>query len=106
MKSANLPSGATRTSEVSLCWVEVISGATGQFEAQPQTCIRVRSTGAATVTLDGLLAMTMMANEIALINVGFGDETDAKKTVTVTIGAAACYVQIGTEVERKYPENN
>ena len=105
MKSANIPSGATRTSEVGLYWVEVITGATGSIEVQPQSCVRVRSGGTGTVVIDGVLSMTMSSGEIALLNVGNGNPTDSKRTVTLTVNGSS-WVQIGQEIDRPFPDNN
>lgn len=47
----------------------------------------------------------MMANEIITFNVGSGDNTDKKRTVTVTIGGANAYVQVGRTIERQPRED-
>ena len=105
MKSANIPSGATRTSEVGLWWVEVLSNATGSVEVPPQSCVRVRAVASGTVTIDGVLAATLDQYEVMLFNVGQGNPEDTKRTVTVTVSADS-YVQVGQEVDRMLVDNN
>ena len=102
MQSSNIPSGGLRTSNVGLNWVEIKSGAGATtFEVLQRSCIRVRSaTAGLTVTLDGVLAMTMGATEIEYINVGYGNPDDTKKTVTVVV-SGACYIQVGQELDRR-----
>ena len=96
-----MPSGGLRTSEVSLCWQEIKSGAgLVSFEIPVAHCVRIRSTTAGlTVTLDGVLAMTMDSGEIALLNVGDGNPGDVKRTITLVV-SGNCYIQVGREVER------
>lgn len=99
MKTTNLPSGAQRNTDVGLPWVEVLTNAMGTIEVPLQGTIRVRATGATTVTVGGVLAMTMSAGEIERINVGTGP-ADGKSYVSVIIAGAAAYVQVAKEVER------
>jgi len=100
MKTSNLANEALRYSDVGMIWEEVLSNATGSFEVIPHVTFRVRATGATTVTIDGVLAMTMMANEIAIFNAGNGNPDDTKITVTITIGAVAAFVQVAREIDR------
>lgn len=95
----NIPARTQRISESAQVWVEVLSGATGSFEAQKFATVRVRATGATTVTIDGVLAATMSTGEVMFFNVGVGAETDTKQTVTVTIAAANAFVQVGKLTE-------
>lgn len=102
MRTSNIPSGGLRTSEVSLYYREIKSGAGATtFEIPKQSCIRVRSALAGlTVTIDGILAMTMADAEIALMNVGAGSPDDGKVTVTVVV-SGNCYIQVGQETDRR-----
>ena len=95
----NLPARTQRFSESAQVWVEIFTSSTGTREIQKYSTIRVRATGATTVTLDGVLAATMSAGEIMLLNVGCGSVTDSKKTVTLVIGGAAAFVQVGRLTE-------
>jgi hypothetical protein len=99
MKTTNLPSGAQRNTDVGLPWIEVLTNAMGTIEVPLQGTIRVRATGATTVTVGGVLAMTMSAGEIERFNVGTGP-ADGKSFVSVTIAGAAAYVQVAKEVEK------
>lgn len=99
MRNTNLPTGAMRTSEVGLVYNEILSGAAGTKEVHEYSAIRVRAVAAGTVTIDGVLACTLAAGEIIILNVGRGSQLDGKKTVTVMFSAAV-YAQVGIEVER------
>jgi hypothetical protein len=100
MQSANLAARTHRQSESGLVWEEKLSGATGTIIVKKFSTIRVRATGATTVTIDGVLAMTMTSGEIAVMNVGSGDNDDSINTVDVVIAAAAAYVQVARDIDR------
>jgi hypothetical protein len=100
MKTGNLVTQSLRQSETGQCWEEKLSNATGTIELPKCTTFRVRATGATTVTIDGILAMTMSSGEIALFNTGDGNPDDAKPTVTVVIGAVGAFVQVARETYR------
>ena len=101
MRTANNASQNLRQAETGLLWVEVLTNTTGTLSLDPYATFRVRATGATTVTIDGILAMTMMANEIAIFNSGSGitDVNTSKRatSVTVVIGAVAAFVQVAQE---------
>ncbi len=101
-RAINLPTGATRTSEVGLVWQEIKSGAgLTTFEVPKFCAIRVRSaTAGLTVSFDSLLAATMADAEVIIFNAGRGTNSDTKDTVTLTL-SGNCYVQIGIEIDRK-----
>lgn len=103
MRTANLASQTLRHSESGLVWEEQLTGAQGSLELQPQSTFRVRATGATTVTIDSILAMTMSSGEIAIFCCGEGDPTDSKATVTVTIAGANAFVQVARNQDRKIP---
>ena len=98
MKSTNLPSGAGRQVNAGLVWEEKLTGAQGTLLLAIQQTFRVRATGATTVTIDGVLAMTMSTGEIAIFNAGDGVSNN-KNQVAVIIGGAAAFVQVAKEVE-------
>lgn len=100
MQTANLAARSIRHSESGLVWEEQLSGATGTLIVKKYSTIRVRATGATTVTIDGVLAMTMTSGEIAVMNVGSGDNDDSINTVNVVIGAAAAFVQVARDIDR------
>lgn len=100
-RNINLPTGATRTSEVGLVWQEIKSG-TGltTFEVPKYCAVRIRSTTAGlTVSIDSVLAATMDTAEILILNAGRGTNSDTKETVTLTV-SGNCYVQVGIEIDR------
>lgn len=101
MKTGNLVTQTIRQSETGLTWEEKITNNTGSLELPKQTAFRVRATGATTVTIDGVLAMTMSDGEIAIFNTGDGNPDDKKVTVTVAIAAAPAYVQVSRETYRQ-----
>ena len=98
----NIPARTQRNSDVGLVWEEKMSGAIGVLELQRYQAFRVRSTGALTVEIGGILAATMIDGEILTFNTGIGNEDDTKKTVTIRMaGAGTAFVQVGREKERK-----
>lgn len=100
MKTANLISETLRHSESGLTWEEKISGGQSSIEVPKHASVRVRATGASTVTIDGVLAVTMATGEILILNAGDGDPDGTKSTVTVAIGVANAFVQVAREVKR------
>src|SRR5688500_15889065 len=100
MRTGNLVTESIRQSESGQTWEEVLTNATGSVEVHRNSTFRVRATGATTVTIDGVLAMTMSAGEIAVFNSGDGDPDATKRTVTIEIGAVAGFVQVARETYR------
>ena len=100
MKTANLASATVRQAESGLVYEEKISGGTGTIEVLRYATLRVRATGATTVTIDGVLAMTMSSGEIVILNAGRGNPSDTKTTVTVVIGGANAFVQVARDADR------
>jgi hypothetical protein len=107
MKSSNVLSGAVRSSEVSLVWREIKSGAgLVSFEIPRCTAVRIRSaTAGLTVTFDGILAATMDTAEVMLFNSGlgltYGLIGDVKDTVTLVV-SGNCFIQMGCEAQSKW----
>lgn len=101
MRSANLANEAERNFTVGGVWEEKISGATGSIEVAKMATFRVRATGATTVTIDGVLAMTMISGESEIFCAGNGNPASGKNTVTIAIGAAAAFVQVARDNHRK-----
>jgi len=99
MKPTNMPSGAARNADVGLVWVEIITNGTGTFQMPFQGTFRVRATGATTVSIDGVLAMTMSAGEIVNFNAGVGPSDDLSFT-TIVIAGANAFVQTAVELEK------
>jgi len=96
----NQPARTERNAEFGHVWEEKLSGATGTLEVPKYTAIRVRATGATTVTVGGKLAATMSTGEIIIFNAGIGDVSDQKRTVTVVIGVAGAFVQVSKMTEK------
>lgn len=98
MKPVNLPSGAQRNVESGLVWREEFNGAGGTtFELPFQYTFRVSAAANVTVTMDGVLAMTLRSGEVERFNTGAGLAGNNKSTVTVVIGAGDARVQIAEE---------
>jgi hypothetical protein len=97
-RNINLPTGATRTSEVGLVYREVLSGAAGTIEIPKHSAVRVRATASTTITVDGMLVATLISGEIFLFNTGKGSTQDAKETVTVVFSGTV-FAQVGKEIE-------
>ena len=97
MKSVNIPNGALRQVDVGFVWQEIYNGSGGAtFNAPWQSTIRVSAGANVTVTLDGVLAMTLRAGEHEYFNVGAGN-VPLQRFVVVVIGAGDARVQIGQE---------
>ena len=90
-----------KNQEFGAVWEEKLSGAQGTIEVPKYAPVRVRATGATTVTIGGVLAATMSADEVMIFNSGIGDISDVKRTVSVVIGGANAFVQVGRTVEKK-----
>ena len=101
MRAVNLPSGAQRNVEVGLVWEEIITGAAGTFEAPVQGTLRVDCITDSTVTIAGVLAMSIRAGQVERINVGVGIPGDKKVSVTVVIAGGTCNVQVAKEKDAR-----
>lgn len=106
MRASNQLSAAQRTSEVGLVWKEVNSGGgASQLEVPRHTAIRVRATAGTTISLDGVLAVTMISGEILLLNSGigksYGENGDLKNTVTLA-WSGTCFIQLGMESQEQW----
>ena len=101
MKTSNIVSENIRQAETGLMWEERLSGAMGTLELTKQSTFRVRATGATTVTIDGILAMTMSTGEIAVFNCGTGSQLDTGSAyIAVVIGGANAFVQVARDTNR------
>jgi len=97
MKASNIPAGSQRNSDVGLVWEEVITNGSGTFKVITQQTFRVSAIAATTVTVDGKLAMTMQAGEVAIFCAGSG-ESNGRTTIEVVIAGTA-HVQTAKEIE-------
>lgn len=97
MRTSNLATQAMRVDEVGQTWEEKLTNAQGTLVLKPFQTFRVRASGATTVTIDGTLAMTMAAGEIAVFNCGSGVpvDVDSSSGVVVRQGSAATVVIAG-----------
>lgn len=102
MKTSNLPNGAIRTCDAGFIWEEKLSNASGSIEVPQYSTFRVRAVADGTVTIDGILAMTMAADEVVIFNAGDGVPSFNKATVTI-IFSAAVYCQVARSVEHPRP---
>lgn len=111
MKTSNLASESLRTSETGLVWEERLSGAAGTITLLPFQTFRVRAAAGGTVTIDGVLAATMVTGEILIFNAGGGQPVLTDPTtsavvvkqapsVTVVITGAQ-FVQVARDATRR-----
>ena len=100
MKTSDLASGCVRQAESGRVWEEKLTNNQGTIEVVEYATFRVRATGATTVTIDGVLAMTMSSGEIVIFNAGRGDPDDTKATIGIVIGGANAYVQVARDIDR------
>lgn len=98
-RAINLPTGASRVTDVGLVWREISSGSAGTWEVPKYCAIRVRATAATAISFDSALSATMTSGEILILNSGRGTNLDAKDSVTLTSTGTA-YIQVGIEVDR------
>lgn len=111
MKTSNLANEALRTAEVGHLWEERLSGAAGTLQLMPFQSFRVRAAAGGTVTIDGVLAATMISGEILVFNAGPGlpvktDPTTTgvvvKQAVSVTVViTGAQFVQVARDAGRR-----
>jgi len=106
MKTANLANESLRQAETGHVWEERLSGAAGTLNLQPFQSFRVRAAAAGTVTIDGVLAATMIAGEILIFNAGSGqpytvDTTTKQASVAVVAITGAQFVQVARDSTRK-----
>ena len=111
MKTSNLANESLRTSEVGMLWEERLSGAAGTLVLMPYQSFRVRAAAGGTVTIDGVLAATMISGEILIFNAGPGlpaltDPTTTgivlKQAVSVTVAiTGAQFVQVARDAGRR-----
>ena len=85
MRTSNNSSQSLRVSETGLTWVEVLTNAQGTLTLLEAQTFRVRATGATTVTINGVLAMTMSAGEIAIFNAGKGSVNSQTQSATGSV---------------------
>lgn len=111
MKTSNLANEALRHAEVGMVWEEKLSGSAGTLTLMPFQSFRVRAAAGGTVTIDGVLAATMVSGEILIFNAGSGQPiktsptttgvvTKQSPTVTVVITGAQ-FVQVARDSTRK-----
>jgi len=99
MKAANNASQSQRFSESGMVWEEKLVLA-GSIEVAKYATVRVRCISAGAVSIDGVVAATMIATEVLILNAGSGDPLDAKETVTITT-ATNMAVQVARDEPRK-----
>jgi hypothetical protein len=110
MRLSNQLSAGQRSSDVSLVWKEINSGGgASQIEIPRHTAVRVRSTHPnLTISLDGILAVTMGNGEILVLNSGigkqYGENGDPKNTVTLA-WSGTCYIQLGMESQEQWQDD-
>lgn len=96
-RAINLPTRASRTSEVGLFWREIVSNSAVSIEVPKHSAVRIRAVAATTVTFDGVLSATLAAGEILVFNSGGGSADDTKDTVTL-ITTGSVFAQLGEEM--------
>ena len=111
MKTANLANESLRQAETGHVWEERLSGAAGTLKLQQFQSFRVRAAAAGTVTIDGVLAATMISGEILVFNAGSGQPVLTDPTTTgvvlkqasqvVVVVTGAQFVQVARDSTRK-----
>jgi hypothetical protein len=111
MKTSNLANEAVRQSDVGMVWEEKLSGAAGTLTLLPFQAFRVRAAAGGTVTIDGVLAATMISGEILVFNAGGGQPALTSALTTgvvlrqapsvVVVIAGNQFVQVARETTRR-----
>lgn len=93
MKTANLSTQATRMSDVGLVW-RLLNNATADSQEVPKySALYIKAIADCIVTIDGIDAVKLLANDSIIINAGPGNPTDNKQTVTIAFsGGVNCSV--------------
>lgn len=94
MKTSNLANESLRQSDVGMVWEERLSGAAGTLVLMPYQSFRVRAGAAGTVTIDGVLAATMVSGEILIFNAGPGLPVKTDPTTTGIVLKQAVSVSV------------
>lgn len=94
MKTSNLANESLRQAETGQVWEEKLSGAAGTLLLMPYQTFRVRAAAGGTVTIDGVLAATMISGEILLFNAGPGLPTQTDPTTTGVVTRQAVQVSV------------
>lgn len=95
-RAINLPTRASRTSEVGLFWREIVSGSAASVEVPKHSAVRIRAAANTTVSFDGTLSATLISGEVLVFNSGAGSQEDSKDTVTLTTSGSV-FAQLGEE---------
>lgn len=111
MKTSNLANESLRIAETGMVWEEQLSGAAGTLVLMPFQSFRVRAAAGGTVTIDGVLAATMVVGEILIFNAGGGQPTLSDPTTTAVVSrqansvtvviAGAQFVQVARDSTRR-----
>ena len=72
----------------------------GTIEVAKYATVRVRCIAVGTVSIGGIIAATMIVDEILVLNAGNGNPTDSKETVTITTSSNMA-VQVARDEPRK-----
>lgn len=94
MKTSNLANEALRIAEVGHIWEERLSGTAGTLQLMPYQSFRIRAAAGGTVTIDGVLAATMISGEILIFNAGPGLPTQTDPTTTGVVTKVAPRVTV------------
>ena len=93
MRTANLGSQASRTSDVGLVWKLLNNNTSTKQEIPKVSSLLITAVATCIVSLDGVNSVVLLANQTIVINVGPGNKEDNKESVTVEFtGAVNCSV--------------
>ena len=94
---ANIITGVSRTAETGHVLVEVCSGGNlVGLEIPQRHLVRVSAIGVSTVLFNGVLACSLQAGEVVMLNSGMSKEGE-KRTITLS-STGTCYIQVAKEV--------
>lgn len=97
VKTSNMATGAARVSRTGQVWCEKLSNAQGTIQLLRQHTFRVRAVAPLTVTIDGVLMMTMAAGEVEYFNTGNGKDKKRDACTEIVIAGGDAFVQVALD---------
>lgn len=109
MKTTNVANGAQRICDVGLVWTELrsisVAGLTTHI-VSPYTTLRITVKADTVVSLDGITAVTILANTSLNINAGPGLPGNGARNVVVTVDSGAGVAAVSLAYDNDYGRIN
>lgn len=109
MKTTNVANGAQRICDVGLVWTELraitVAGVT-THNVSPYTTLRISVKGDTVVSIDGVVAVTILANTSLNINAGPGAPGNGARNVIITVDSGAAVAAVSLAYDNDYGRIN